>query len=264
MDTFPNVVHSLAPRQYGSVPAPVASSITPSPSSTPTDTTAGTGSTASAVRTGLLPLQQYIAAHAILCVLGFLVLLPVGAIVARWMRTNSDRWFRIHWVIQWVLAMPIIITGFALGVTSVAKNDHLPLNDTHKKWGVALFFLYLVQLSLGAFIHFVKVPFLSLNGRSLQNYLHAGFGVFIIGAAFYQVRTGFRTEWPLYTGLTVKNGANVAWIIWLVLVIAVYVSGLWLLPRQFRQERTARRNARSRLGLESDSTELVVKRHGQM
>jgi hypothetical protein len=32
-----------------------------------------------------------------------------------------------------------------------------------------------------------------------------------------EVRTGFRVEWPLYTGRgKVRNGANIAWIIWLV------------------------------------------------
>ncbi len=51
----------------------------------------------------LLPYEKYIVAHAICCVIGFLGLLPLGAIVARWARTFSPVWFRIHWVIQFVL-----------------------------------------------------------------------------------------------------------------------------------------------------------------
>ena len=61
------------------------------------------------------------------------------------------------------------------------------LNDTHKKWGVAIFVLYFFQLSLGGFIHFIKVRFLCVLGRSVQNYFHALFGIFLIGISFYQV-----------------------------------------------------------------------------
>ena len=48
----------------------------------------------------LLPYQKYIIAHAILSMLGFLVFLPLGAIVARWLRTFTSIWFTAHWVIQ--------------------------------------------------------------------------------------------------------------------------------------------------------------------
>ena len=66
------------------------------------------------------------------------------------------------------------------------------LNDTHKKWGVAIFVLYFFQLSLGGFIHFIKVRFLCVLGRSVQNYFHALFGIFLIGISFYQVRSHAR------------------------------------------------------------------------
>lgn len=48
----------------------------------------------------LLPYQKYIIAHAILSMLGFLVFLPLGAIIARWLRTFTPIWFTAHWVIQ--------------------------------------------------------------------------------------------------------------------------------------------------------------------
>ena len=63
--------------------------------------------------------------------------------------------------------------------------------DTHMKWGAALFALYLIQISLGGVIHFVKPRSRTgpafVRGRALQNYFHAVLGIFIIGAAFYQV-----------------------------------------------------------------------------
>ncbi|KAI0338198.1 CBD9-like protein [Trametopsis cervina] len=197
----------------------------------------------------LLPYERYIVAHALISMLGFLVFLPLGAIVARWARTFSGVWFTLHWIIQFCFALPLIVTGFALGVTAVKMNGVPQLGDTHMKWGVALFVLYFVQISLGAVIHFVKpTPSyrLRIRGRTLQNYFHAILGLLIIGIAFYQVRTGFRVEWPLYTGRgKVANGANIVWIIWLVLVPAVYFGGLVFLQRQYRQELSSRPDTRS-------------------
>ncbi|GJE91563.1 cytochrome b561 domain-containing protein [Phanerochaete sordida] len=255
MEAFLDALSPLHKRQDSWGSAPAASSAPAAPASGSSH--GGAPSTSS---TGLLPFQQYIAAHAVLSTLGFVVALPVGALVARWVRTHSDRWFRAHWVIQWVVAFPLILTGFALGVASVAKNDRLPLSDTHKRWGVALFCLYLVQLGLGALVHFVKVPFLQYRGRPAQNYAHGALGVFIIGAGFYQVRTGFRVEWPAYAGTQIGGGANAAWIVWLVLVVTAYAVGLGLLPRQYAQEHAARR----RRGYQTDSTELMAKQQGQV
>ncbi|KAI0085035.1 hypothetical protein BDY19DRAFT_987219 [Irpex rosettiformis] len=205
-------------------------------------TSSSSGSASSASTSGdqvfsgipLLPYQKYIIAHAILSMLGFLVFLPLGAIIARWLRTFSSIWFTAHWVLQFGVAMPIIVTGFALGVHAVKLNGVQNLADTHMKWGVALFVLYWVQVCLGAIIHFFKPAgaWLRVRGRTFQNYFHAILGLFIIGVSFYQVRTGFRTEWPLYTGRgKVRNGANIAWIVWLVLIPTFYFSGVVLLLR---------------------------------
>ena len=73
-------------------------------------------------------------------------------------------------------------------MTAVNKAGAPHQDDTHKRWGVAIFVLYLMQLALGAGVHFVKVPLLTLRGRAFQNYFHALLGIFIIGASFYQVR----------------------------------------------------------------------------
>ena len=51
----------------------------------------------------LLQFEKYIVAHAIMMVIGFLFLLPLGAIVARWTRTYSRAWFTLHWVLQFAL-----------------------------------------------------------------------------------------------------------------------------------------------------------------
>lgn len=84
-------------------------------------------------------------------------------------------------------AFPLVIIAFALGVTAVNKNGSGHTNDTHKQWGVAIFVLYLFQISLGGVIHFFKLRTAAIRGRSVQNYFHAVFGIFLIGVSFYQV-----------------------------------------------------------------------------
>ena len=87
-----------------------------------------------------------------------------------------------------IAAGPVIVAGFALGVASVKSAGVEDLDDTHKKWGVAIFVLYIVQLLLGAVIHWVKPASWTVHKkRPIQNYLHAVFGLVIIGLAFYQV-----------------------------------------------------------------------------
>lgn len=51
----------------------------------------------------LLPYQRLIVAHAIFCVVGFLLFLPAGALVARYLRTFTSSWFTSHWIIQLLL-----------------------------------------------------------------------------------------------------------------------------------------------------------------
>ena len=51
----------------------------------------------------LQPFEQYIVAHAVFCSIGFGLLLPIGAVVARLLRTFDALWFKLHWIIQWLV-----------------------------------------------------------------------------------------------------------------------------------------------------------------
>ncbi|OCH88655.1 hypothetical protein OBBRIDRAFT_71335 [Obba rivulosa] len=189
----------------------------------------------------LIGFEKTIVPHAICCVIGFLGLLPAGAITARYTRSVTPLWFRAHWLIQAVLAGPIIIAGVSLGAHAVKQSGTPPLADTHKKLGIALFVLYLAQVAGGLFVHFVKVRTFTIIGRSLQNYLHAFMGLLIIALAFYQARLGFRVEWITQTGRTDINlhAAEVVWIVWVIIIPVIYFTGLLLLRRQYMQERAA-------------------------
>lgn len=53
----------------------------------------------------LLPYQKMIIAHAVFSALGFLVFLPIGALLARYMRTfvPGPIWFRTHATLQFAI-----------------------------------------------------------------------------------------------------------------------------------------------------------------
>jgi len=134
------------------------------------------------VSTPLLPFQKPVIGIA------FLILLPAGALLARWLRTFSRHWFKGHWIIQFYLAGPLIVTGIGLGIGAVKKTGASHLDDTHKTWGIAIFVLYLLQCSLGGIIHFIKPkpkidPSTGLSvprARPPQNYSHAVLGLAVI------------------------------------------------------------------------------------
>ena len=102
-----------------------------SSSSTPSST-GGSGNTNSGGAS--LPLtktDRMIIAHGILCVLGFLFFLPLGSLVARYFRTSTRTWFKVHQTVQSLLAGPIIIVGWSLGVAIVASGGGPHFDSTH-------------------------------------------------------------------------------------------------------------------------------------
>jgi cytochrome b561 len=191
----------------------------------------------------LQPYQKTIIAHAVLVTAGFLFILPAGALLARYARTFTNTWFKGHWILQFGVAAPLICIGVILGVVAVSQAKANHFDDNHKRWGIALLVLYLVQCGLGAFIHFVKKA--DRKRRPPQNYVHAVFGIAIIGLSLYQVHSGFDTEWPLTTGRDpVPKYVKYIFYIWAVLLPVAYAVGLSFLPKQYRQER-AKVNDRS-------------------
>ncbi|KAF6761163.1 hypothetical protein DFP72DRAFT_987962 [Ephemerocybe angulata] len=150
--------------------------------------------------------QKMIVAHGIIATLGFVLFLPIGALVPRYLRTfvGGRTWFKLHWILQFLLGGITIVVG---------------------RVGIVLFVLYFAQIGLGAVIHWVKPR--APRARPPQNYIHAILGILIIALALFQVRTGYRTEWPSITGRDE------------VLPIA-YFAGMVFLKKQYAQERKTR------------------------
>ncbi|KAK7677534.1 hypothetical protein QCA50_019540 [Cerrena zonata] len=66
---------------------------------TTSDSGSGSGSSGSVV-IPLLNYQKMLIAHGVLCTIGFLLLLPAGALLARYLRSFSNAWFKGHWIIK--------------------------------------------------------------------------------------------------------------------------------------------------------------------
>ncbi|KAJ7199319.1 hypothetical protein B0H12DRAFT_1197190 [Mycena haematopus] len=162
----------------------------------------------------LSPLEKKARTHALLCSIGFLILLPLGVLLARYARTFTKRWFWGHAVMQLVIAGPVIFTGWAMGHNLANVLELQSLRDRHQLIGIALLALYATQLLLGTIIHFFKMPPRLFHGhRPPQNYLHVVLGLAILALAAYQVHYGLYFEW-LYTGglHQVVESAKHAWL----------------------------------------------------
>ncbi|KAF8903895.1 hypothetical protein CPB84DRAFT_710263 [Gymnopilus junonius] len=181
--------------------------------------------------------------HAILCTIGFLILLPIGALVARYSRTLPYKWFWAHWIIQLVITLPIIGYGWSLGYRTTASLELGHFVDPHEKVGLALLVLYCIQVFGGAIAHFFKLPTLFRGHRPPHSYFHAILGLAIFALAQWQVHYGLFTEWTFATGglHKVPESAKNAWLALVIVFWVLYALGLALLPRQYKQESQARK-----------------------
>jgi len=191
----------------------------------------------------LSPFESKARIHAHVAFFGFLVALPLGILIPRYLRTFTKHWFWPHAIMNFLITGPLIFYAFALGyqTTTMAGTPHF--SDPHQKVGRALLIMYIVQVVLGAFIHWVKIPFRFPGGRHPQNYLHALLGLSIIALASWQTHYGLWTEWGFITGNThpVNWRCKHFWLAIVIVMFSLYAIGLVLLPRQFKQEAASRR-----------------------
>ncbi|QRV93576.1 cytochrome b561 domain-containing protein [Ceratobasidium sp. AG-Ba] len=182
--------------------------------------------------------EKMIVAHGVMSSIGFCLFLPIGVLQARFLRIWWPKWFKAHWIIQFVLAGSTIVVGFALGVAAVNESGASHFSDKHMSIGLVLFLLYVGQALYGYVIHKVKKA--NRTRRPIQNYGHAVVGLGLITLALYQVWLGFGDEWSDITGRDKPSrGLYTFWIVWIAVLGGAYLLGLALLPKQYRAEAQA-------------------------
>ncbi|KAJ3867576.1 hypothetical protein EV359DRAFT_34210 [Lentinula novae-zelandiae] len=144
-------------------------------------------------------------------------------------------WFKIHKTLNYVIALPIILGGWTLGPFAVFNARATHFMDAHQICGVLILVLYLLQLSLGRYIHARRgIPNRAVHAPS--NILHVFWGLVVISEVkLAQVWSGMN-EWAEHTGRPVSQWCHTLWKIWIYTLPVLYLLGLSLLKRQLYQE----------------------------
>lgn len=139
------------------------------------------GSTGPVSNNGLIEMRK---SHGIVGIIGWGLILPVGAIIARYFRHKDPLWFYLHSVIQFV--------GFAFGLGTVLlglqlyKNMHVHI-PAHR--GIGIFVLVLSILQILAF--FLR-PDKDSKYRTVWNLYHSWFGRMALFFAGLNIVLGMR------------------------------------------------------------------------
>lgn len=176
--------------------------------------------------------------HGLLESIAFLVILPVGVLIARYLRTFTNRWWYVHWIINFLVACPLILVAWAMGNAAHGNTGHAQTTP-HGKVGYIVIWLYIGQLFLGLVIHYVKIPVPFLGHRPPQNFFHALLGLAILALANYQVYDGIYHK-TAFLAADVRRTVEHTWLALIIAFWSLYAIGLIFLRRQYQQERKAR------------------------
>ncbi|GAA5994551.1 cytochrome b561 domain-containing protein [Rhodotorula paludigena] len=176
-------------------------------------------------------------AHATLGSLALLIFTPSAILLARLGR-DSFRWFPPHWMLNLFSTVLVIVT-FALGV----KYGGGEFDDFHKRLGLALFLLVLVQALLGFLAHrtmptlltsscpsFRSAPADPAHPRRIRTPLprisHILVGLVTVALGWTQLASGIDGEWQ--SGSDAQSAVpRGVWIVFWALValwIAAYLA----------------------------------------
>ncbi|KAI0336288.1 hypothetical protein GY45DRAFT_1238361, partial [Cubamyces sp. BRFM 1775] len=140
-------------------------------------------------------------AHAVFSAAGFVMLLPLSALVARWARTRTPRWLSAHWVLSVLLGIPAVCVGWALGPLAVAQEGMAHFVSVHQICGVILLLLYIVEVALGTVIH-VRRKNGAPSAHPPRNVVHVLLGLAMFGLAIFQVREPTHIYMPICTDMS--------------------------------------------------------------
>ncbi|WRT67692.1 uncharacterized protein IL334_004664 [Kwoniella shivajii] len=185
--------------------------------------------------------KKVLIAHVVCGSLATMAILPIGILVPRIARAFTiDRWwFPLHGALNGIIAFGLITAAFAIAVSKFEGG----FNSTHRKLGLTLFILALIQTLLGILTHYWQPnhKFQTSSGRGPSNFLHIILGLTIVGIGFGTVWKGIQEEWGQYSG---SGNPNVGWKVGWGLIVAItaiaYIGGLYFLPKQLKLENERR------------------------
>ncbi len=76
--------------------------------------------------------ERVVIAHGVLVSIGFLFFLPIGSLVARWSRTFTPNWFKVHYAVNFWIALPVVLIGWGLGPVAVFDAQATHFLDSHQ------------------------------------------------------------------------------------------------------------------------------------
>ena len=173
------------------------------------------GSSAGIGKAGI-DIQQIRAVHGSLMFIAWIVLVPLGIIIARYFKNIGHSWFLAHSIILSLACLATIISGFVIfwgmwpSTTFHNKRDKVAL--THASIGVIILGLVFIQPILGLFANFyydAKRLFIPI----FPDKIHWIIGRILLILSIVNIGIG----------ITIFDTFTTAWIICTVLILSIYL-----------------------------------------
>lgn len=156
--------------------------------------------------------------HGILNIFGWGVLLPIGAIVARYFKRSGPLWFYIHAMVQFIG----FIIGLAGVVAGVALYDKLHANvSAHRGLGIFILVLGILQV-----IAFFLRPDKDSKIRRYWNWYHHWFGRLALLLATVNIFLGIQVG-GAGTSWKVGYGINLAVLLIATVILEIFLWTRW-------------------------------------
>ncbi|WWC70667.1 uncharacterized protein I206_104618 [Kwoniella pini CBS 10737] len=217
----------------------LASQLPSSTSTNGTTSTTGNGSNSGNISNGVS--KNILIAHVVCGASATMFILPIGILVPRLARgfTLKRWWFPVHGALNGLIAFGLIVAAFAIALANFSGG----FSSTHRKLGLTLFILAIIQTLLGILTHWwqPKHKFQTSSGRGPVNFLHILLGITIVGVGFGTVWWGIDEEWENWSGTGKPNvGWKVGWGLVVAITALTYLGGLYFIPRQLKMEKERR------------------------
>lgn len=193
--------------------------------STPTSSSGSGASSGGHIRALDMMQNRLFITHMVFMLLGWLVLVPAGILLARFGRTFFT-WFPYHRGLMLAAVVSVTI-AFFVAVAAVGKLSGNHFANRHERLGLAVFIIMLVQAALGQAGHVIRAK----SGVRVQNFVHILLGLTTFGLAIWTIIEGFEV-WAWWG---VPKAASIVVYVWVGVLGAVFLAGLLLVPKELRK-----------------------------